>query len=199
MEITSFSYDPQRCKSPVYSVPLPPEFFPFLGQIVVVWSAFETMFETFLIAMQSASKSPPSRIEKGFPDRARQFQDLVLLCFKDTPEIAKALDEIVSDALAAQIDRNLIGHGKLATSSANGGELVASGRIKKNNITRTYKLEDIEAVFFALSYLAGRMFEFTLAGVIDISYLKQLTPHEKSFLRNFCLNNHPSHAKPNKP
>lgn len=98
----SFAYDTTRCKTPVRFVPLPPEFFPFIGQIVVLWDAIETLVNELVRAMCAATQAPPEAVDKRFLKRAKQVKDLARTAFAEMPSARAYIDGIADEGVVLQ-------------------------------------------------------------------------------------------------
>lgn len=189
--IESFSYDIAKgARSPIASVPLPQEFFPYLGQISVCWGAFENDFDNFIQAMlNSANRTLESDWRfRALRVRVRKFNELVDDCFSDKAGVRGILKEISHDTIFLQRKRNVLLHGKIHIHLYGGkAKLVAQDR------KGVYKFshDDIIKLFYDISCLWGRIVIICM-NPGDSQKWPPITCEEKDFFTKWVRKNHPS-------
>ena len=174
------------CRSPVYAVPMPDAFYPLIGQILVIWGAFDREIEAFRCGMQAHCNGEDQR-SSALNKRLTHLRSLSPKCFPGAPSVNAIFQSICDDAFKLKLHRDAIAHGSLSISNANGGILTARGKSRSYN----YKISDMEQLFYDVSHLAGRTGSILLDAISDRDFYTPLAPHEKAALRDFCLRNHP--------
>lgn len=163
--------DPTKARLPMRFAPIPPELLPYLGQIALNWGGFETSFDRVLEAMIDHNKSASLEGRRTFNERRKRFMKEARMAFAQHPVLHGYVLEILNDCASIQLDRNLLLHASIEvrvriTASPGDGirhsvAIVATGQKANKPVVRTFDLEALEELYYAVAHLAGRMAELT--------------------------------------
>lgn len=137
---------------------------------------------------------------KSYEQKAKAFATYAHSSFASNEGILIRLNEILADAKALQLKRNLLLHGSLGVSFAmeeRDGKTVPSfvvrarGRRKGRTVEEHFTGEALEDLAYDLAHLAGRMDAFNSLWVEGRYYFQTLSSQDKSFLRDFLSSYHP--------
>ncbi|NBB65111.1 hypothetical protein GVN18_38285 [Pseudomonas sp. ODNR1LW] len=196
LSVESSTYNTLRCKSPVYAIPLPHQFFHFLGQTLVLWSVVDSHIEDLRLRMERCSGTVAVK-HSPMNKRLANFRALTDTCFGDHPALHEFFVSLHDDVSSVKEDRDLFAHGSLALGTGKGGGfLIAKGRVRRKEVERSYNLEELEAVFYSISHLAGRLYLLPMEARRDKEFFLPLPSREKSVLRNFFEKTDQSSAIP---
>lgn len=195
--ITSRVFDRTKVASPHVVPMLPENFFPVIGQIIVVWGTIEEHFNALLQALRNKSVAELENSHSSFKKRAKEFKKLSSQCFCDFPAVLAVFTSLAEDAARLVHDRNLIAHGELSCSNQNGGQLIAKGKINGTITERAYGIRELDQVFYDLSHLGGKLFSIRIATATG-GFYTPFPKHEKAALLDFLQSNLPNPPTPHR-
>ncbi|MBZ9865731.1 hypothetical protein LB515_10120 [Mesorhizobium sp. CA15] len=161
-------------------------FLPLVGFIAVSWSDFEQLFDEFLATMIAVNGSSHPRWERlNFRKRRNLFRNEMVTALVAMPEVSKFLSDLTHDAAKFHWKRNLLLHGKLATSWKNKiWMLHASGRHNGRIMEIQLSLSDLDDLRHEVAQIAGRM-DLILKSHHPLR--EPFASHERSLLRALIL------------
>jgi hypothetical protein len=163
-----------KIRQPFTWVPMPPEFSPVLGQIALLWGQFEKYLNDMLTALLSYNGTPIQQFWQSrlsYKQRTELFLAESAKTFACNPFLYLHFRQIISDAEAIQIKRNVLLHGTIemethihnTTDTGEIGEvvveskIVATGARKRQTIEMKFGFSELEDLFYDLGHLAGRL------------------------------------------
>jgi hypothetical protein len=194
---------------------IPDDFLPAFGRVAVIWSEYESLFESLLVAFLRATRHADQRWRgMSYEKKAKLLRDKLDQVFGGYPwifiYIASTLDAV--DRL--QRERNLLLHGRLvvrmgaALHEPNSNVCIrATGRRKGQDVERFFTLRDINNLFAEMSYAASRLALLSFNPDVLFTLMYQMVPSHGSLLdifelRDFLRNNYPyrsNHPIPEDP
>ena len=179
--IQTFSYDMSRVQGPVMSSPLPEAFYPFLGQILVLWGALESQFNCILDALVEPSGGSRA---KGFDERVKQWKKSSRNIFSGCANLINIFDRVAIEALDVAIDRNLMAHKDISCIMDGYGILAVAGRQYGRDYDKRFTLEQVQDLFYKMSSVNGQLFGVLLVGLTGVFH-EELPQGEKVALIEF--------------
>jgi len=193
------SYDKKKAKLPIAVPPLPDDFCPWIGKLMLAWSELERLLDGLLVALAKHNGTPDPNDINGmnFRRRKKLCKDL-LKAAPLTPATVAAIKLILNDAADLHWRRNFIAHGKLTArlSVINPGTdaiaiestLSVTSRHNGKNVTLTYKVAEVEDLFYKIAHAGGRLKQISTPGAV----VPGLASSDISTLQAFLLTNHPN-------
>ncbi len=186
-----------KLRRPSSFVVLPAEIVSYIGQITLIWGMFDNDFQEFLFAMMALTHSKDDAWTRFPFDRKDDlFRKKLSEIFRIRPAIHLLLLHILDEALALQIKRDLLVHGRIIVKTERSDEngeskvtLIATGRKKRRIVEEYFTEDDIESLYYDLAHLSGKMAQFKYPN--KRSFLNA-SWQDRYFLLDFLANCHPS-------
>jgi hypothetical protein len=199
-EFHGIAIDSSKVKSPsLVMMAVPPEFFTTIGLVTTSWGQFETLFDSFLMALAKANALDDAWRNLNFRKRRKLFRDEMAKVFATAPDIISYIEAILDDTISIYVRRNLVVHGHLtvevSTKTIAGNatgtiRLLCVGRYRGREIQRSLTWDELDDLFYEIAHLNGRL------NVISTAQVPSLSSSDRSLLQAFLSNNHPTYPIP---